>query len=274
VVNRGGHLERVARSLFKSATIRAIPDNPAVREALARGEADAAMTNTFEAPRWAAGLSDIDRVGPLTNDVTALWVRADRADLGERLDAWLLAEEESGRLGALRSRWLGDGPEAARPESAISAALAERLALMPFVAAAKQRAGKAIEDPAQEERVVVAGVDAVAKAAAAQGRSPPARVELEAFFRAQIEAAKRVQERVELGADAPAFSLDTDLRPAIARVTARIAFLVVRLRPAVPAADVIAQAHQDLAGSGLTSEEIEKLALAIVALAPRAGALH
>jgi len=150
LVNKGGHLEHVARALLHAAEIRAIADNDGVRSAFARGEGDAAMTNTFEAPRWEAavqaaaggstdaGGSRIDEVGPLTDDVTAIWLRADRADLADRLDAWLLDEEESGRLAALRARWLGPGagPRAASPVSAILAATSERLALMPFVATA------------------------------------------------------------------------------------------------------------------------------------------
>src|SRR5688572_29082277 len=172
-VNRGGHLERVTRSLFVSATINAIPDNGAVREALARGDADAAMTNTFEAPRWASGLEGIERVGPLTHDVTAFFTSVEQSNVADRLDAWLLEEEESGRLGALRTKWLGGGEATALPVSALLAATAERLALMPFVAAAKNRTGSAIEDASQEERVLAASVAAVEKAAAARHAPPP-----------------------------------------------------------------------------------------------------
>src|SRR5262249_59132663 len=108
-VSRCGHLERVARSLLARAEIRAIPDNAAVREALARGEVDAVVTNTFEAPRWADGLAGVEAIGPLTRDTVALYVRADQEDLAARLDAWLLAEEQGGALGRLRARWLGPG---------------------------------------------------------------------------------------------------------------------------------------------------------------------
>ncbi|HEY8076814.1 MAG TPA: transporter substrate-binding domain-containing protein, partial [Labilithrix sp.] len=109
VVNRGGHLEHVAHALFHDAEVRAIPDNAAVRDALARGEADAAMTNTFEAPRWSAGLAGVETIGPLTNDVTALWVRAGREEIARQLDEWLLAAEKDGRLADLRARLLGPG---------------------------------------------------------------------------------------------------------------------------------------------------------------------
>lgn len=268
LVNQGGHLERVARGLFHAAEIRAIADNDAVRVAFARGEADAAMTNTFEATRWEAGVPGVERLGPLTQDVTAVWLRADRAELADRMDAWLLDEEESGRLAALRTRWLGAGagPRAASPVSALLAATSERLALMPFVAAAKQRTGKAVEDAAQEERVIAASAEAVAKAAAARGAAPPPRPVIDAFFRAQIEAAKAVQERVPSASGAPAFSLEADLRPAIARVSARMAVLVVRVPRGTSRDVVTAEARLDLAGSGLPPDQIDHLAVALAAL--------
>ncbi|MDB4938322.1 MAG: Cyclohexadienyl dehydratase [Labilithrix sp.] len=268
VVNQGGHLERVARGLLHAADLRAIPDNDAVRAAFARGEADAAMTNTFEAPRWATGIAGVEQLGPLTEDVTAIWVRADREDLAGRLDEFLIDEEESGRLGALRAKWLGPGagPRAALPVSALLAATAERLALMPFVAAAKQRTGKAVEDAAQEERVIAASAEAVAKSASAGRSAPPARASVDAFFRAQIDAAKAVQRRVSLAAGAPAFSLDEELRPAIARISARMAFLVVRIPRGTTRAGVAREAREALAGSGLEAEDVDRIAAAIAAL--------
>ena len=274
VVNRGGHLERVARSLLHSATITALPDNAPVRDALAHGDADAAMTNTYEAPRWAESLGAVEQVGPLTSDITALWVRADRGDLADRLDAWLLDEEESGRLGTLRARTLGPGAggPTARPLDALIAATAERLALMPAVAAAKQRTGKAVEDTAQEERVIAAGIDAVTKAAAARGTPPPRRDLVAAFYRAQIEAAKVVQERMTKSDVVPAFSLDEELRPAIARITARMAFLVVRLPRATSREASSARARADLADTRLDGEQIDRLVDAILALAEEAPA--
>src|SRR5262249_4882989 len=79
--DHGGHLERVARSLLPRAQILAIPDNTAVRATLARREVDAVLSNSFEAPRWAEGLEDIELLGPLTRDFEALYVRVDKPDL-------------------------------------------------------------------------------------------------------------------------------------------------------------------------------------------------
>lgn len=264
-VNQGGHLERVARATFHAADVRALPENGAVREALARGDVDAVMTNTFEAPRWAAGLSGIDRVGPITSDVTALWLDAGDAALAERLDDWLLDEEASGELEGLRKQWLGEGagPRTATPIAALLAATSERLALMPYVAAAKHESGKEVVDVAQEERVLAASAEAVAQAAAKRHLSPPSRDATTAFFRAQIEAAKAVQRSAPL--PKATFSLADDLRPAIARITARMAYLVVRV-PRGPEEDALAAARLWLAESGLEGAQVEAIARAIAAL--------
>lgn len=265
-VNAGAHLERVTRQLFHAADVRAIPDNTAVRGALARGEVDAVMTNTFEAPRWAEGLAGVERVGPLTTDVNALWIRADREAIANDLDAWLFDEEESGRLAALRAKELGvgAGPKTALPVSALSAAIAERLSLMPFVAAAKQRAGLAIEDTSQEARVLAAARAQVERAA--NGKPGPSAESIDAFFRLQIELAKSAQSG---GKQPPTqgFELDRDLRPAIARITARQARIIVRLPKGLDAREVEAEVRRDLEGQ---SEDIaHKLAEAIVALGTR-----
>jgi cyclohexadienyl dehydratase len=268
-VNRGGYLERVARSRLHAAEVRALADNSGVRDALARGEVDAAMTNTFEAPRWAAGLADVEAIGPLTSDITALWVRPDEEELAERIDAWLLGQEESGRLGALRRLWLDDaaGPASATPASAVLAATVERLSLMPFVAAAKKRAGSPIEDAAQEERVLAASASAVARAAQKRGvPAPPAEV-VNAFFRAQIEAAKSLQGRGDSLPQTPAWSLEQDLRPAIARITARLAWLVVRIPRDTTNQSVGPLAQDMLGGTGLDPEHVGAIAAALAAFA-------
>ncbi|APR76179.1 Cyclohexadienyl dehydratase [Minicystis rosea] len=266
-VNRGGHLERIAKKLLHAAQIVTVAENGAVPGALARGEVDGVMTNTFEAPRWAASLPGVETIGPLTHDVVALFVRADRPDLAARLDDWLLAAEQSGTLGRLRARHLGPGggPPTALPVSAILSATAERLALMPLVAAAKQRAGQAVEDPAQEARVIEAARALVVRAAADRGVRAPRAELVDAFFRAQMDAAKAVQRRVP-ASTGPAFSLEDDLRPAIARITARLASLIVRLPRGITAASIAAEARDDLAESGLDDGEIARFAESLAAL--------
>ncbi|ATB33548.1 transporter substrate-binding domain-containing protein [Melittangium boletus] len=274
-VNQGGHLERVARAHFQHARILAIPGN-AVREALAAGQADAALTNTVEGPRWAEGLSGIERVGPFTRDVVALYVDASKAELAAELDAWLLRQEASGALERLRASYLGSaatGPTAT-PVDALLSSTAERLALMPMVAMAKRRANLPTEVPAQEARVLEAARQEVHQAAAALGVPAPPDAAITAFFQAQMDAAKQVQLRTPISADAPVHSLDEELRPALARISARISALVPRVPGGLDRDSLRRKAREDLASTGLEGGEIDRLADALVDLgaAPRAPA--
>ncbi|WP_224250063.1 transporter substrate-binding domain-containing protein [Hyalangium gracile] len=268
-VNRGGHLERVARALFQHAQVQTIPDNAGVREALASGKVDAALSNNLEAPRWAEGLSGIELLGPLTRDVVAIYVRADQPELASRLDTWLMAQEESGRLGQLRARYLGPGAggPTALPVQALLAATAERLALMPWVAAAKQRSGKPVEDTAQEARVRAAFRDEVRKVTP-PGQTPPSDEALDAFFQAQMDVAKLVQQRTPVEASAPTYSLETELRPAVARITARMSTLVARLPAHLEEATVRELARDWLGASRLEAAEVERIARTLAALRP------
>jgi cyclohexadienyl dehydratase len=267
-VNRGGHLERVARAHFRNAHILAIPDNAAVREALATGQADAALTNTVEGPRWAEGLSGIEHVGPFTRDVVALYVQPSRAELAADLDTWLLLQEASGELEQLRARYLGPGATGptATPVDALLAATAERLALMPRVATAKQREGQPLEVPAQEARVLEAARADVHKAAEALGVPAPPDEALTAFFQAQMDAAKQLQLRASTPVDAPTHSLDGELRPALARISARISALVPRIPGGLDRDATRRKAREELAATGLEGEEIDRLADRLVEL--------
>lgn len=234
-VNAGGHLERVTRERFKRATLVSIPENQSVLRALRELDLDAAVTDTLEAPVWEAELEDVKRLGPFTRDRKALLVRADRGELAADLDRWLLAREADGSLGRLRRRWLAGAParSLATPLEALVAATDERLALMPWVLAAKRRDVLPIADPIREKRVIEAGVAAVAKAAAASRQPAPPEAAVRAFYRAQIEAAKQVQLRA--GRDEgfvpvePVPDLGGELRPALIRIGERIARLLVTL---------------------------------------------
>jgi len=266
-VNQGGHLERVARAHFQKARILAISDN-AVRETLATGQADAALSNTVEGPRWAEGLSGIELVGPFTRDVVALYVEPSRGELAADLDTWLLQQEESGALGQLRARYLGPGATGptATPVDALLSATAERLALMPRVAAAKHRAGQPIEVPSQEARVLEAARKEVHAAAAALGVAAPPDEAITAFFQAQMDAAKSIQLRTPANAEAPVHSLDGELRPALARISARLSALVPRVPGGLDRETTRRKAREELASTGLEGEEIDRLADALVQL--------
>jgi cyclohexadienyl dehydratase len=255
-VNKGGHLEKVTRELFRSAQITTIENN-ALRDVLVRHEADAVMTNTFEAPRLREGLPDVVAVGPLTHDTTALWVRADREDLATALDDWLVAAEAGGALSTQRARFLGASTPTARPLSALFAATSERLALMPFVAAAKAKAAQPIDDPAQEARVLASTKAEIQKAAAALGRPALPDAMVDEYLRAQFDAAKEIQ-RKALPVTTANYELDA-LRAAIGRITRRKARLLVRLDD-VDEAAALHEAHVYLEDSGLSPETIARLA--------------
>jgi len=238
-VNAGGHLERVTRAHFARAEVRAIPDNAAVPVALARGEVDVVVSDGLEAPHWLEGLAQVRALGPFTRDLKAYWLPADAADLAAELDAWLLAREADGSLGALRDRWFPAGARSptADPLAGLLAASDERLALMPAVAEWKRDTGAAVVDPAREMRVVEAGWLAV-RGAAGDGAAPP-RAAVEAWYRAQIDAAVSVQRRVLAGptpAGSARFDLETQLRPALLRIGERMARLLVACAQ-VPAGD-------------------------------------
>ncbi len=234
VVNRGGHLERVTRARFARASVEAIADNAAVREALVTGRADVVVTDTIEAPHWRRGLGGVGQIGPLTRDRKAYWIAVEREDLARTLDRWLIAREADGTLARLRERWFGSGhgEASASPASALVAAIDERLSLMSWVAESKRVAGRGIEDPAREQRVLAAAVRGVERAARTAGVRAPAEAAVLAFYREQIEAAKDIQRRTLAGPaamEARAEDLATRLRPALIRIGERMARLVVRL---------------------------------------------
>jgi len=253
-VNRGGHLERVAERLFPRARLLPLAPNRAVRDALLAGEVDAAVTDTLEAPHWLAGTSGLTAVGPLTRDWKAWWLPAGAGERARDVDAWLLAREADGTLAALRARHLGAAAEpTAAPLAALAAAVAERLALMPLVAEAKRAAGTPVRVPAQEAAVLAAAPEAVRP-----------------LFAALVEAARDVQEHTlagERAVGAPP-DLDAALRPALARISERIAFLALRL----PAGLSLAEARAALAPldvPGLGAEPRERIAAALVEVKKR-----
>jgi len=272
-VNAGGHLERVAQARFSRATLVAIPDNAAVLRALIEGAVDAAVTDRFEAPLWQQQAVDTLRLGPFTRDRKALLLRPDRAELAADLDAWLLARESDGTLQQLRRRYLGADAAAstAAPLAALVAALDERLALMPWVAAAKRRDGLPIAQPAREQQVVEAGLAAVAAAAARAGRPAPPEAALRAFFRAQIEAAKQVQLEAardpEYRPEQPIPGLVSALRPALLRIDERSAALLVALPGALEAAEIERSLQQGLRSPWLSEASRRELAAALARLA-------
>ena len=195
-VNRGGHLEQVARSHLTAATIVAVDDNRRLPELLRSGEVDAVVTDSLEAATFDAARFTVAK--RLTRDRKAYWVAPGRAALADDLDAWLLEHERDGTLPRLRAAVLHvpDGP-ALPPEIARVVDLAaRRLLLMPLVAAAKRAAGTPIVDAAREAVVV----ERTAERAAAAGLDVEAARRL---AQAQIAAARAVQQAAPPAANDP-----------------------------------------------------------------------
>jgi cyclohexadienyl dehydratase len=278
-VNAGGHLERTARQHFPRATIQAIPDNAAVMDALAEGRADAVITDTQEAPHWRTRVAGLRQVGPFTRDRKAWLVGAERPDLAADLDAWLVDRERGGQMGSWRAQYLAEsGEDAGTPRpvlSALLAAIAERLALMPLVAEAKRDSQSPVEVPERERRVLDAALARVRAAEAEADRPPGTQVPADAvraLFGAQIEAAKAIQRRILAGPRPPGSpappALDSALRPALLRIGDRIAWLVVRLPRQIPDAEILARSQRELAALGLSAPLVDELAAAIMGVRP------
>lgn len=280
-VNRGGHLERVARQLLPEANLLTLPDNTAVKMALLDRSVDAVVTDTLEAPRWLR-LSDSRAIGPLTRDIKAYLVRSDLSDLSVALDVWLLQAEADGTLAKLRQKWLGaDSPITATPISALAAAIDERLALMPLVAVAKAHDGKAVPDPEREFVVVQAAVAAALKWMPQQAQHDATAQHVQALFVALIEAAKDIQlqhvkaslqpEHSHATQD-PNFDLETDLRPALLRIGERIAMLLPRVEESVTQELCQEQLAVFPASGNLQETRLEEICKAIRAIAAVATA--
>jgi cyclohexadienyl dehydratase len=251
-----------------------VPDNAAVVLRLRRDEADAVVTDTWEAPHWEARLPGVVRLGPFTRDRKAYLLPPAADDLAAELDAWLLAREADGTLARLRAAALdAQTSPTATALGALVAAVDERLALMPWVADAKRAIGAPVHVPAREARVVEAALAATRRAARDAGRGAPPDAAVEAFFRAQFGAARALQQ-ARLAEPAPAEpppDLDGALRPALLRIGARIAGLLVLLPEDAEPRAVRDAVRRGLATPGLAEADREAIAeaLAALAVAPR-----
>jgi cyclohexadienyl dehydratase len=273
-VNAGGYLEQVARSRFPRATLLAIPSNQAVREALLAGSLDAAVTDSLEAPRWrqGTGAEELGQTDPFTRDRKAYLVRADRQALAADLDRWLLEREGDGSLDQLRREQLGAEAmgAVATPLGALLAAIDERLSLMPWVAAAKQRAGLPIEVPEREAQVLDAALAATRAAAAEAKTSPLPEDPVRAVFSAQLEAAKQVQAQTlrdaSFVAEEPLPDLEKQLRPALLRIGDRIAALLVALPPDLDERALAAAARNGIRTPRVSTDAVTAIAEALFKL--------
>jgi cyclohexadienyl dehydratase len=261
-VNAGGHLERLALRLFPQAILVPTTDNLGLAELVNAGTADAVLTDEVEAPRIAAAIPAAVRRGPFTRDAKA-YLGTDAALVGA-LDTWLRAREADGVLATLRARWLGTAAPRTALDSDVDALLAFidlRLAFMPAVAAAKQRTGTALEDRAQEARVLAAVQDAALRT----GLAPAS---IASLFWSLIRTSRAIQRRfLEHPWRVAAMDLAAEARPAIARVSDEIvvrAAAVARDRAKLDASDIADRLDATLA----SPRERAHIARAITALRP------
>jgi cyclohexadienyl dehydratase len=279
-VNRGGHLERVARARLPKAQLRIVDDNRSLPALLSSGSVDGVVTDTLEMSTFAAAGAGPTRVAlVLSEDRKAYWVAPGKDALADELDAWLAARSADGSLAALRAHFLGDAAQSdpgLPPATArVVDLVARRLLLMPEVAAAKATAGLPIEVLARE-------ADVLERARAAAVESGLAAEPYVAFVRTQMEVAKVVQRAVLTGrgdaapsADQAAVAtakarLDGRLRPAIDRLDAQIRAALVADTPLGGAAPEVAAALQaDAPVPGLDAAQARRLAAALLALPAR-----
>ena len=274
-VNRGGHLEQIARSRFTHATIVTLDDNRLLPCVLRERSADAIVTDTLEMTSFTADdhcpsaaherRAAFAVVATLSHDRKAYWLPIAQSDLANDLDEWLRTREDDGTLAALRVRHFGATVGAAAsgtldPDDArLVDLVARRLLLMPLVARAKQAANLPIEDRAREQQV-----ESAAAAHAANAGLDPAGYQ--ALVRAQIEAAKAVQRAADTRDAADTRSL-ADLRAAIDRVDAAILATAARAVPiGAPRPAVAAALRQDADVPGLEPAVLDPLVAALVEL--------
>jgi cyclohexadienyl dehydratase len=265
-VNRGGHLERVARRTLPDVRLVVVDDNRALGTLLREGRVDGIVTDELEAAALAPELTGVALAPPrvLARDRKAYWLPPDDAALADALDAWLRAAERDGTLPALRAQW-GLPEDHAMPAALARACdlIGRRLMLMPAIAAAKQATGRPIVDPPREA-VVIARAEA---AAPRYGLAPEA---YGALTRSLIAAAVAAQEATAKavpfadGRDpaAPGPDLGT-LRRALDRIDAALPATLAEALPITTPDGVIAARLVEDAGGNLDARSAAALAEAL-----------
>jgi chorismate mutase-like protein len=217
IVNPGGTNERFARAHAPHATLTVFPDNVAIFDRIAAGEADVMITDAIETrlqQRLHPRLCAIHPDAPFDFSEKAVLLPRDAA-LKAYVDQWLHQAIESGAFAKADEQWLAYpwGIESLR------ALIDARLLLAPDVAQYKWNHHLPVEDAPREAQVIAA----LGHRAGELG-VPPAWAE--AFFRAQIEASKIAQNELFQGwdvfkrgefPDAP--DLATVTRPKLDRLT-------------------------------------------------------
>ena len=192
IVNPGGTNERFARAQAPHARLIVHPDNVTIFDRIVAGEADVMITDAIEArlqQRLHPKLCAIHPEAPFDFSEKAFLLQRDVA-LKAWVDQWLHLAVETGQLARVNEQWLAYpwGLESLR--TLIDA----RLLLASDVAQYKWNHHLPIEDQRREAEVIAA----LGRQASELGVPLPW---AEAFFRAQIEASKTVQNELFQGWD-------------------------------------------------------------------------
>lgn len=191
VVNPGGTNERFARANLPHAKLVVHPDNVTIFGEIVAGRADLMVTDAVEARLQQKLRPQLCAVHPDTPfDFSEKAYLLPRDWLWKAwVDQWLRQTMESGSFRRVHDKWIAWPWADGAPQGSLNMLLAlmdERLKLMPDVARHKWNTQSPIEDLPREKIII----DALVKDADQIG-VPAAWAE--AFFRAQIEAAKTVQ---------------------------------------------------------------------------------
>ena len=192
IVNPGGTNERFARAQAPRATLTVFPDNVAIFDRIAAGEADVMITDAIEArlqQRLHPKLCAIHPEAPFDFSEKAVLLPRDAA-LKAYVDQWLHQAIESGAFTRANEQWLAYpwGIESLR------ALIDARLLLASDVAQFKWNHHLPIEDAPREAQVIAGLGQRAAELGVPQSWA-------EAFFRAQIEASKTAQNELFRGWD-------------------------------------------------------------------------
>ncbi len=262
-VNAGGHLEQVARSRFEAATILAIPKNMALPSFVAQKQAEALLTDSFEAPHFLARTSSLTALPPFGRDRKAYMVRRTDGELRAWMDQWLLERERDGFLTQLRRQWLREKKtRLLSPLASLFALLDLRLALMPAIADYKHRYSLPIEDTKQEAAII----EQVGATVQVRYGDPKTIQEL---FRVQIELAKQVQQFTldtpeKIPKWARGFSLASDLRPILSGLGDRIIDAFATLTRAPLTRDAVMRlTEEEIVTEGVSEEGKRRLGEAL-----------
>jgi len=262
-VNAGGHLEQIARTRFEKATILPTPRNRELPTLVETQQADALLSDSFEAPQFLAKHDRLAALPAFGRDRKAYLLRRSDAELQNFLDDWLLDRESDGFLPGLRHRWFGENkPPSFSPLGQIFALLDLRLALMPAVAAYKYLHSLPVEDLAQEEQVLENATTLARKS----GQNSEAFQEL---FRVQIDLSKQVQQLVLRDLEhipkwAMARDLHLEIRPLLAKISDQLIKLLARpLSSSVTQAEMMQMAGEEISAEGVTSEGKQRLGKAV-----------